>query len=73
MANGLKSGPYMLADDTKLLNLRQDRSSSFLQPDPAVLEKWCIQNIMFFHIDKCHYISFHKSAENPELKLAVTD
>ena len=45
MPDGLKSVPYMFADDPKRLNFRQHRSSSFLQSDLAVPEKWCIENI----------------------------
>ena len=32
-----------------------------------------IENRMFFNIEKCHYISIHRSAENHELKIADTE
>ena len=63
---GVESLPYTLADDTKLLSLR-NCMASFLQADLDVLANWCEANQMLFNYDKCHLISFGRKSSNTSL------
>ena len=61
ITDGLLSLPFLFADDTKLLSIRDKSCTSLLQQDLRLLETWCDSNDMVFNIDKCHLLSFTKN------------
>ena len=65
---GVQSLPYMFADDTKFLSLRNCMASC-LQADLDVLANWCEANQMLFNYDKCHLISFGRKRSNTSLNI----
>ena len=79
ITDGLLSLPFLFADDTKLLSIRDKGCSSFLQQDLRLLETWCDLNDMIFNVDKCHLLSFTKNCPsslilyNEELKTVSSE
>lgn len=65
LPHNLKSIPFMFADDTKLLSLRQlCLTSTDLQSDLDCLSMWSERNMMEFNIDKCNILLFRSNNSN---------